>query len=148
MNTRVNEIYSEVYSILNLLGDNYISRLPKKLYEIIENKRDFDYQPKYSFEVTLDKQDLRKESISMIALFQLKYWCNSEEEKRNLQKIFSDNEIEKEKKLKEKYSVNKIFDEKKIIIQKEEKKVDIVVYKENVFTKIKKFFLNIFKINL
>ena len=47
MNTRVNEIYSEVYSILNLLGDNYISRLPKKIYEIIENKRDFDYQEIY-----------------------------------------------------------------------------------------------------
>ena len=32
------EIYSEVYSILDLLGDKYIKRLPKNLYNLIKNE--------------------------------------------------------------------------------------------------------------
>lgn len=33
MNVATQEMYSEVYSILNLLGNSYIAKLPKSLFK-------------------------------------------------------------------------------------------------------------------
>lgn len=38
MNVATQEMYSEVYSILNLLGNSYIAKLPKSLFKMIEEE--------------------------------------------------------------------------------------------------------------
>ena len=87
MDSTTNEIYSEVYAILQILGQNYINKLPNKLYEIIEKEKSNTYNPTYDSIDNLASLNIKKESISMIALFHLNYWCNSEEEKQNLKNI-------------------------------------------------------------
>ena len=37
MDINIQETYSEVYCILNMLGENYIKRLPNSLYKIIRD---------------------------------------------------------------------------------------------------------------
>lgn len=81
MDIKTKEIYSEVYGILNMLGNNYIMKLPSSLYKMIEEEKSNEYNPKYDSEVSLEEQNIRRESISMIALFHLNYWCCSNEEK-------------------------------------------------------------------
>ena len=144
------ETYSEVYEILNLLGNEYINKLPSKLYKLIEVSKSDSYNK------ILTKQDLKsgnvkRESIAIIALFHLKYWCKSNEEKSNLQKLFSDNEKKYQKELREKYNPDNIFKAEnkekttgvfeKVNVSNE---VNIVKYKESIFkkfiNKIKNFF--------
>ena len=87
MNVNTQEMYSEVYSILNLLGNNYIAKLPKSLFKMIEEEKSSTYNPQYSEDKSLNEQNIKRESLSMIALFHLNYWCNSNEEKEQLKKI-------------------------------------------------------------
>lgn len=104
------DIYSELYAILQVLGNEYINKLPIKLYDIIENKRNYDYTPKYNDEVDFNKQGVKRETISVLALLYLNYWCESEEEKNKLNNYFIENEKKYQKELREKYDPDKIFD--------------------------------------
>ena len=48
-------IYSEVYSVLNILGEKYINALPEKLYVLIEENRDKSYNPTFDLTIPLSK---------------------------------------------------------------------------------------------
>ena len=88
MEVKTNDIYSEVYSILNLLGDSYINKIPRKALDIIKNERNMNYNPKYDFSIDINSQDIKRETKAMIALLRLSYWCTSEEEKIKLSNQF------------------------------------------------------------
>ena len=81
MDEKTKEIYSEVYSILNMLDKSYITRLPEKLYMMIQKEKSNKYNPQYDPNIDLSEQNIKKETLSIIALFHLNYWCNSQEEK-------------------------------------------------------------------
>lgn len=137
MDIKTKEIYSEVYGILNMLGNNYIMKLPSSLYKMIEEKKSNEYNPKYDSEVALEEQNIRRESISMIALFHLNYWCSSNEEKENLRTIFKDNETKYQTELRRKYNPDNLFkrhssEQKESSITKE---VAMVEYKESILKK-------------
>ena len=42
-------MYSEIYGILNMLGNDYKDSIPKQILNLIEDKRFKDYTPKFSF---------------------------------------------------------------------------------------------------
>ena len=69
MDTKTKEIYSEVYGILNMLGKNYIEKLPSNLYKMIKQEKINEYNPQYDSSIALEQQNIKKESLSMIALF-------------------------------------------------------------------------------
>ena len=95
MEVKTNDIYSEVYSILNLLGDSYINKIPRKALDIIKNERNMNYNPKYDFSIDINSQDIKRETKAMIALLRLSYWCTSEEEKIKLSNQFKENDFQK-----------------------------------------------------
>ena len=90
-NMQTRKIYSEVYSILDMLGEDYIKKLPEIIYENIKKLKLEDYNPKYTEEESLKKQHVSRDAISMIAFFDLSYWCENEEQKTNLKKLFKEN---------------------------------------------------------
>lgn len=153
MDGTTQEVYSEVYSILNLLGESFIKKLPTSLYEMIKKEKLDSYNPQYSPKLKLEEQDIKKESLSMIALFHLNYWCESEEEKEELKRIFSENEEKYQAELREKYNQDNIFKKKNVQPIQEEKvetnEVAMVEYKEkNIFKRfINKLFGFIMKID-
>lgn len=146
MNVQTQEIYSEVYSILNLLGESYIKKLPVSLFNMIKEEKRQDYNPKYDSEINLEQQSIKRETLSMIALFHLNYWCNSDEEKNELKTLFKTNEEKHQAEIREKYNPDNLF--KKRSLQQEEStitnEVAMVEYKEPLFkiiiNKIKKIF--------
>ena len=155
MNIRTKEIYSEVYSVLNILGKEYISKLPTEVYLKIEKEKSDDYNPKYNSIINLEKQNIKKESLSMIALFHLKYWCDSSEEKETLNQIFKNNEEIYQQKIREKYNPDNLFKDKhkKIIVETRNKGImrnnntTLIEYKESFFTRFKNFIFKILHIN-
>lgn len=156
------EMYSEVYGILQALGEKYINKLPKTVLKVITECKEENYNPEYSMSIPLKEQDINRKSLAMIALFHYNYWCETEEERKKFKNMLETNEEKHQKEMKEKYSNDKIFN-KTITKIKEEtisEKVDkfakvsnqstanIVEYKQSFFNKvidkIKQWF-NIFK---
>ena len=149
MNVQTQEIYSEVYSILNLLGESYIKKLPVSLFNMIKEEKRQDYNPKYDSKINLEQQNIKRETLSMIALFHLNYWCNSDEEKNELKTLFKTNEEKHQAEIREKYNPDNLF--KNRSLQQEEStitnEVAMVEYKEPLFKRIINKIKIIFHIN-
>ena len=144
------EMYSEVYSVLNLLGEKYIKKLPISLINMIKDERKKEYNPKYDLKANLAEQNIRRESLSMIALLHLNYWCESEEEKDSLKELLKNNEEIHQAEIREKYNPDNLFKnrikEKKKLIKEEKEQTMLVPVKENFFTRFIKKLKNIFNI--
>lgn len=144
MNIKTKEIYSEVYQVLNLLGNEYIDRLPKSLFNMLEEKRNINYEPKYTEDLPLNKQNIKKETLSIIALLHLNYWCENVNEKNELSQMFKNNEDRYQDELRKKYDPDNIFKKhiQENIIKNE---ISLVEYKESIFkrliNKIKSLFI-------
>ena len=144
MNIKTKEIYSEVYQLLNLLGNEYIDKLPKSLFNMLREKRNINYEPKYTEDLPLNKQNIKKETLSIIALLHLNYCCENENEKNELKQIFKNNEDNYQNELREKYNPDNIF-KKHIQENIVKNEVSLVEYKESIFkrliNKIKSIFI-------
>ena len=149
MENTVKDIYSEVYAILNMLGKEYINKLPNDIYNIIKEEKSTEYNPVYATTVVLDKQDVKKETISIIAFLHLNYWCN-EEEKIKLRELFDENEDKYQEELKQQGEQEVEQEDEEI--QDDNNEIEIgkeflsmIVYKEEnfaqrIFNKIRKLF--------
>lgn len=96
--------------------------------------------------ISLTEQNISKEALSMIALIHLNYWCENEQEKAELNRIFKENAIKNEEERRLKYSPYNIFKNKKEVVHKEEESqnMQMVEYKENVFKRVINFIKSIF----
>lgn len=150
MNIQTQEMYSEVYNILNMLGESYINKLPKNLYDMIKEEKSESYNPQYILTMNLSEQNIKRDTLAMISLFHLKYWCSSNEEKEELRKKFKTNEDEYQEKLRKKYNPDNIFSnsiqETKLEENTIRNQANIVEYKESIFKKIINKIKNIFHI--
>ena len=146
METNIRNIYSEIYGILEVLGENYKKKLPSKLLKQISEEKNPQYQPNYNI---TDNINLAKETKGIIALFKINYWCESEIEKQELLKKFKDNEQKYRKIIQEKYDIYNIFEKRKNKKTEENTIIQnsIIQYKENLIHKIlKKIKDKLFKI--
>lgn len=141
MEIETQQIYSEVYQIIELLGDRYINKLPRSLFVMLQEKRDITYNPIYSFDKPLIEQKIKKESIAMICLIYLNYWYKNEEEKKEILQMLKNNEDKHQEELNEKYNPDNLFkkDKVKIVTREPEEtkeEVSMVQYKESILKKI------------
>jgi len=132
MDKKTKEIYSEVYAILVLLGERFVNKLPNKLFELIKDERLDSYNPQYNLELPLEEQNVKEETIDMIALFYLNYWCSSKEEKEQLKEVWKENEEKYEKELNEKYNTDNLFKNRQTE-NKDEKEISMIKYKKSIF---------------
>ena len=103
------KMYSEVYSIINLMNEKYKKKLPLKLYELIEKERETAYNPVFDTRISLVEQNISREAVAMLVLLQLNYWCDTNEEKEEINKILKDNTTKVQQKMREMYSSENIF---------------------------------------
>ena len=146
MNIKTKEIYSEVYQVLNLLGNEYIDKLPKSLLNMLKEKRDINYNPQYIEDIPLNKQNIKKETLAIIALLHLNYWCENEKEKLELKQVLKNNEDMYQQDIRNKYNPENMFiknKREKIV----ENQVSMIEYKEPLFKKIISKIKSIFHIN-
>ena len=91
-------VYSEVDAILDSIGEEYKSKVPIKLKELILKCKNNLYSVKYDLNKPLNEQNISKEALSIIALIHLNYCCNDENDKKELYKLFQDTAIKNEQK--------------------------------------------------
>ena len=150
MNKNNSKAYSEVYEIVNMIEKEYLDRIPKKVLDFFDEARDKEYKPIIEVNKPLNEQKLQRYTMVLLAILDLNYWCDSEEEKQELLYIFNRNteiKIQQQKELEEKYNPDNLFNKKQITFEFEEnEELSMIEYKEpNIIKKILDKILNMFK---
>ncbi len=133
-----NIMFNEVYSVLNLLGSEYIYKLPNNVYEFIKNER----VPNYEFNINMERDvisQISKDTLAFISYLNLKYWATLEEQ-RELIKIYKENDIKKEK--------SKLKFNPRTILNNNTKEIEskaLIKEEQNWYKKLKNIILNFFK---
>ena len=143
MDIKTKEVYSEVYSILNIMEEEYVNKIPKKLYDLIKSNRLETYNPVYDADKSLIEQNVKRETLAMLALLELNYWIETKEEKDEFMAMLQQNSLKKENKTREMYSSDNIF--KKINEAREKEKIKEEETTIDVAKEEKGFFRRIFK---
>ena len=144
--------YSELYAILQMLGKEYIEKIPEKIYKTIESRRDDTYNPIFKDIEEVLEGRVKRKTVSMIALLDYNYFSITETDRMYMRYILEENE-NKYKKNKSEYEIVDIDEGQKKVddnIKEPEhinnsnynniNKNQIIEYKENG---IKKIFNNI-----
>lgn len=112
---KTRQTYSEVDEFLSLLSKEKQNEIPKKLRDLFRNEKDKEYVKNINKDIPIKNQNLKEETLAIIALLNLEYWCKDEKEKEKLKVIYAQNEQKYQEILLERYNPNNIF------VNKEEK---------------------------
>ncbi len=132
---------TEVLEILDNTNKEDVEKIPKQFINFLKQNSSKNYQPNINFSTPIEKMNLKKKTIDILAVICNKYWCN------NINRIefisaLEWNEILQQEKLNKKYNSNDIFNKNK----KEDVNQSLIVVenKENLFTKVITKIKNIF----
>ena len=140
------QAYSEIDEFLDLLDEKKRNEVPSKLREFFKKEKDESYSKGINPNIPIKEQNLRNETLALIALLNLQYWCKDENEKERLKQVYASNENKYQEELREKYNPDNIFkknNNQETIEDKIEEPKQLVEYKESA---IKKFFDKVLKI--
>ena len=162
-----NYAFAELLELLSFLDEESKNKIPKKLISIFEANALESYEKHLSPELSFEQQSLSDKTISYLGVIYLNYWCEDEEEKKELINKFRENDIRKEEELREKYSYDKMFNNQKSTEEtslintiepdhKQKSTTEIstsnlpvdynnLPWFKKVFSKIRSFFNNLFK---
>ena len=139
-------VLSQVYSVLQYLPDELLKKIPETIQKNIFDLKSTNYNFEYDETKELADQDIFEETKDMISALYLTYMCG--EEKRNeLVEICKQND--RASKMYKKYEYEDIFEkhQKQDEIAEDIEDIEdlkLVEIKENVFTKIVKWIKELF----
>lgn len=141
--------YAEIDEILNLLEYKYREKVPEKVRAFFKEEKMPDYTPSIDVNIPLIQQNLKRETIVLLAILNINYWCENEEEKQFFLNELAKNE-EENKKLEEKYNPDNLFKSKqeKLIDKSRQAGQELIEYKEtNFISKLLKKIKQLFRKN-
>ena len=109
-----NIMYAELSEILKMMEPKEVNKIPKKLLEVIEKEKSNTYIPNYSSKIELNSQNIKKETLAMLALLYINYWCEDENEKKEYLKLIEENEQKYRQQIREKTDIKYITRTQKI----------------------------------
>ena len=130
INTR--QAYSEVDEFLGLISNEHRNKIPKKLREFFREEKDTNYIKGINPNVPIKNQKLKEETLGIIALLNLQYWCEDENEKKRLKEVYAKNEKRYQEYLQVQFNPNEIFKKK----EPTQESLSIVEYKESIIKKL------------
>ena len=133
--------FSEIDMILNLIDSETKNKVSADFIKFIKEEKDNEYKPNIKQDIPLEEQNILPETIDILALLKLNYWCN-EEEKKELLELLNKNEQKFQKEAKEKYDIDKLFKTNKT---KETINLPERVESEKFVNKLIKFIKNIIR---
>ena len=145
----INDIAKEVVEVLEYFDEDFLSKIPE---EVRKSFQKLSENSTINIEIdknkSLSEQNISKETKDFIAILYYEYVAD-EDEKKEMVKVWNENEELYQESLNQNIVVNSIFhddlsDTQKDILQ-EEKKEMVVYQTQNVFQKIVSFLKNIFK---
>ena len=137
INTR--KAYSEIDEFLGLLSEEQRNKIPKKLREFFKEEKDQEYKKGINPNIAIKNQDLKEETLGIIALLNLQSWGEDENEKQRLKEVYAKNEQIYQEMLQVAFNPDDIFKKKTSNAEKELEQAEntqIVKYKEPMIKKI------------
>lgn len=107
------EASAEIDEILGYLPVEYVEKIPIKLREFFSKIKQENYVSKIDPYKSLDEQELKPKTKTLLTIIYRNYWCN-EDERTELDKVLLANDKKYEEELKIIYNPNNIFNEKEI----------------------------------
>lgn len=144
------QAYSEIDEFLSLLTDEKREQIPVKLREFFKEEKDKNYTKGIKLDIPVKDQNFKEETLAIIALLNLEYWCQDEEEKEKLRKIYDNNEKIYKEMLQVEFKPDDVFKKKNVVIENENNEqvahVSMVEYRESVFKRVLNKIKQIFNI--
>ena len=132
----IRQAYSEVDEFLSLLSEHERNKIPENLREIFRQEKDKDYIKGINPSIEIKDQNLLEETLAIIAMLNLNYICEDEEEKARLREVYANNEKKYQDIFQMDFNADEVFGTKdEYFTQKLEEQI-IVPVKENIFQKI------------
>ena len=149
LNNSTKQAYAEIDEFLELLDEKTRNEVPEKLRQFFKDEKDQEYRKGINPNIPIKDQNLKRETLALIAVLNLQYWCKDETERERLKQVYSNNDKEYQKELEEKYSVDNILKNRSNTAEtkasNESFNLPIEVKKEKWYEKMFSFFKNIFK---
>lgn len=149
MENNLSKAYTEVLLILSYMEQKYVDMIPKKLLELFNEEKNKNYHPNINPNISLAEQNLHRKTLALLAMLNLNYWCKDENEKKELLKMYSENDKKIEAEMKERYNPDNLFKKKEKLEQNnniKQEKTELIEYKEeNIFKKILNKIMRFFK---
>ena len=122
------------------------NKVPDDIREYFKKEKNKNYNKMIDINQPIKNQNLMDETLAIIAMLNLKYWCDDEEEKKRLINIYLENERKINDELKEKYDIERVFKERnsKKELNFQDKGVPDI-RREGFFSELKNRILNFFK---
>ena len=146
MMNSLNIALAEVSQILNLLGNEYINKIPYKFLKFMEENK----AEHISISITEDNYEnveLTRNAIIIISMLNLNYWVTDPEEKEKLLRIYQENDrkfLNKVPNYKNSDWLSNNREEKSFEKPKNETKYLINIEQQSVFTKVINFIKSLF----
>lgn len=103
------EAYVEVLEILKHMEKKYVAKIPLELREFFERNASEEYKFYIDKSIPLEEHKLKSNTINILAMINLNYWCESEEHKQELLRKYYENDIKHQEELKNKYNTDNLF---------------------------------------
>lgn len=138
----------EVLEYLKGIRKEDLDKIPYNVLKYLEENASREYECNIDYEKPLKELNLMNESKGIIGWICYKYWCDTEEKKREFLNKLNENEKKFEETLKENYDVDNIFfknrkrDYSKKIQFKEN---DLIIKKESKIKRLCNKLFNIIK---
>lgn len=131
--------YKQLITILNNMEPEYKEKIPKKLMKLFEENSAEDYEFHLDLTRPLQEQELNSKTLALLAMLNLNYWCETEEEKQELIIHYTENERKYQEELRKKYNTDNIFQKNNKENKQEEtteQQVALVEHRESVIRKL------------
>ena len=137
MDREYNYAVAELLDLLRNAEDELINKVPSNLIDIWEKQVPEDYRSKQEMfsEQDVENIELAQKTKALIGMIYRNYWCDAEERKL-YDEILRKNEEKRQEELKEKYKEEDLFRPEHQEEATVEEEKEIIVYKENIITRI------------
>lgn len=140
MDIALKTAYAEVNRILDILGEEYKSKLPKEIILLLKESKGTSNI--IINNIPVEEIQLSRNALIILSILNLKYWEEDEEKKHKLKSIYAQNEIKFQEKV-NLYKEENWLDYNKNEEQKAEEKEEqslVVMEKTSFIEKVKIFF--------
>ena len=86
------EVCTEISTIIKYMPKEYQNKIPTNVMEFFEKNKTNNYKVNINPNNIFDKSNIKEETLAIIAMLNIKYWCPNENLKKQLIKKYDENE--------------------------------------------------------
>lgn len=147
MDNKYKRAYKEVLEIIKYFPEDEYNKIPKEKIDFFKENMDESFEFTINPAIELSEQNISKEANAIFVKLYLDYFA-TESQKQTINSILELNEKKAEIEKREKYNPDDLFKSEKEVPEKTSlpQETTLIEYKENFFTKFKKFIFKILHI--